>query len=1208
MSRYLRIALLVITLLVAALAQAGGGPAGTLVIYDPDDVVSLAIANHYQRVRGIPERNMLPIAFPGGYNDKTIWDLVEQIRTEIDRRGLKEGLQQIALAGYMPLDSGIKGSGGKFSLASLLYMSPNYSRENPPKRESNTAFRKPPEKPTIALNAYTPIDGRSYWPVSHVGPTHHSALSLQAALASIDRAKAADGGKPDGVIYWPLNGDIRSKTRESQITEVTPLWDKLGIRYVVQDGVWVRNRGDIAGGVVGIAVTDTMQGNRYLPGAWVDHLTSFGGVLWGEWQMPCTDFILAGADGSAGTMGEPYAISAKFPHAHIYTHFRAGASLAEAFWESIGTPFEILPVGDPLMQPYAEFPKGITITAPKSGETIKGTVAISVSQKFYFYKDELPLDISLMIGNQKVSLGGGFGTGGTITNSQKLDTTKLADGWYEMRFVIANPKGVHTESEERREYYINNHGQSVTLTGPKRMDYAGTNRFTVALKGLADATGVTLRANGRTLATLPGAGTMDVPGKLFPCTGDCTLHAVAALPNGQEVWSAPLTVGVDWPAKPATTNPPFGVGMARLRCFADTTLAGFSWETTVPNVMGILPRGNSFTVTAGTPFEPTVVWEKVDFAKKPGIEMACTVYIPEDGIYEFGSEGSSVSLAGALRIDGQELPRMKNGLYGPVRLARGWHAALARAVVTKADFKWTPLLLRGGALGKLTAARPAWCATPGETKLAVTAQPVAAVTGKTAALQAAAPGENAYTWSVVSGPAVGTAHCPDEVAAVTFTPNSTAQSGATTATFTAPGSYLLRAWATAGQAAGYVDVPVTVQAVPTQVAVSAPAAAVQGYPVNIHAVTVDQFGRRIDGQPPVAWNAAPGGTIEKLSGESARFRPGTELGACAITATSGALNGKATMTIAQNQPPKLKQVSYNGVNDRFLQLNAQAEDPEDPRGAGMTAVWTVTKTPAGQTLELATLPYSIFAAKGKPSGPGTYEVRLTVTDIGGATTTETLILPLVFADNGQLIVPPRPNMTPALSGFLTTTVFLQAYGSGMPYTCAWETSADGGTTWTPLPGASDRPNVQFGPLTLQDNNRLFRVKATNAAASIVSGITKLTVVDPPGGLLVMERTVNVREDCGTASVIVHRTLHTKGKVTVKYTVPPIAGLTAAATGTLTWEDGDGADKTIAVPITKNPAKTGNKAFTVQINTPTGGAEITLGQCSVVVADLEAEQK
>ena len=59
-----RLLLIVGLALPALLGWAGGGPTGFVVLYNPDDPVSLAVANHYQQVRGIPEGNMLPLTLP----------------------------------------------------------------------------------------------------------------------------------------------------------------------------------------------------------------------------------------------------------------------------------------------------------------------------------------------------------------------------------------------------------------------------------------------------------------------------------------------------------------------------------------------------------------------------------------------------------------------------------------------------------------------------------------------------------------------------------------------------------------------------------------------------------------------------------------------------------------------------------------------------------------------------------------------------------------------------------------------------------------------------------------------------------------------------------------------------------------------------------------------------------------------------------------
>ncbi len=524
-------------LLILALlpAVAGGGPSGVLVLFDKDDANSLVVANAYQRARGIPERNMIPVAFAESYDDRTLWDLVEYLRAQITARGLAGQVQAFALAGYVPLHGGQDRS--SYSLASALYLSPNFDRAHPLKGADNAAYRLPPAEPTIALNGYTPVREKTYWPVSYVGPTDRAALSAEAAMRVIMRAPAADGSKPGGVIYWPLNGDIRSTTRETEIARTLPLWDALGIKYSLPDGIWLQNRGDIAGGVVGIASLDVNQGNHYLPGAWVDHLTSFGGVLQGDWQMPCTDFLLAGADGSAGTMGEPYAIAEKFPDAHIHTHLRAGASLAEAFWESIGTPYEILPVGDPLLQPYADFPK-ITVKAPRANAVVRGVVRVQATATG---ARALEPALDLFLDGRKVRIGESTEPIKATRRGSELllDTTGLPDGWHELRVAAYNADPVRTQAETAVPILVNNHEQSVKLSGPAQVTYTGTPAFTVTLSHLPKVTGVSLRANGRVLATQPAAGTLALSGTQLPFTGACRVFAVVTLHDGSEVWSAP---------------------------------------------------------------------------------------------------------------------------------------------------------------------------------------------------------------------------------------------------------------------------------------------------------------------------------------------------------------------------------------------------------------------------------------------------------------------------------------------------------------------------------------------------------------------------------------------------------------------------------------------------------------------------------------------
>jgi choice-of-anchor B domain-containing protein len=93
------------------------------------------------------------------------------------------------------------------------------------------------------------------------------------------------------------------------------------------------------------------------------------------------------------------------------------------------------------------------------------------------------------------------------------------------------------------------------------------------------------------------------------------------------------------------------------------------------------------------------------------------------------------------------------------------------------------------------------------------------------------------------------------------------------------------------------------------------------------------------------------------------------------------------------------------------------------------------------------------------------------------------------------------------------------------------------------------------------------------------------------------------ENAGTIEVRVRRTLGRVGAVSVQYAT---AGATAsegsdytAATGTLTWNAGDLADKVIAVPVADDAALESSETFTVTLSALTGGAVLD-GSSSLTV--------
>ncbi len=92
-------------------------------------------------------------------------------------------------------------------------------------------------------------------------------------------------------------------------------------------------------------------------------------------QTPLTEFLKHGAAGASGTVTEPFAIQAKFPTPFIQVNYASGCTLAEAFYQSVTGPYQLLIVGDPLAQPWR---RNFTITdlGLNADAPLSGTVTI----------------------------------------------------------------------------------------------------------------------------------------------------------------------------------------------------------------------------------------------------------------------------------------------------------------------------------------------------------------------------------------------------------------------------------------------------------------------------------------------------------------------------------------------------------------------------------------------------------------------------------------------------------------------------------------------------------------------------------------------------------------------------------------------------------------------------------------------------------------
>ncbi len=385
-----------------------------------------------------------------------------------------------------------------------------------------------------------------YWLSTSLAFTGEWGNSTPEALRALDASIAADGTNPSGTFYFLVNADVRAQTRKGRFDAAVAALRARGRKAQIltagedgQTGVLPVCKDDVLGGVLGISDFNWPEcKSRILPGAIVEHLTSFGAVFGAAGQTKCTAFIRAGAAGSSGTVYEPYALEAKFPVPAIHVHYVDGCSLAESFYESVWGPYQLLVIGDGLARPFASF---ATVKVGSDKWTAKGTIAV---------KPEIAPAKGRPTGTVELWVDGAFVAEGKPGEEIPLDTTTLDDGPHEVRAVAVEADRIETRSSGQAILQVTNGARTVSIDGGGSRP-AAAYESTITVAGHASgATEVVLYAGHRELGRAPatsGAWKIQVPAARLG-VGTTVVQARATGPAGPAARSAFLTLGVDLPA------------------------------------------------------------------------------------------------------------------------------------------------------------------------------------------------------------------------------------------------------------------------------------------------------------------------------------------------------------------------------------------------------------------------------------------------------------------------------------------------------------------------------------------------------------------------------------------------------------------------------------------------------------------------------------
>ena len=284
--------------------------------------------------------------------------------------------------------------------------------------------------------------------------------SVPEALAALRAAAGATGTRPKGTFYFMRNENIRSTVRDWLFPSAVAKLRAMGLAAELEDGIVPLAKPDVMGAVIGAIEYDwKASGSKILPGAICEDFTSAGGILTvGADQTPLTSLIARGAAGSSGTVAEPLAIEEKFPSPFIHVHYARGCTLAEAFYQSVATPYQLLIVGDPLCAPWREQPD-VVIEGLAAGQSVAGRFSLKPSaaplstvpvQGFEFYMDGL----------YRGRLTPGQSAGG--------DAKQMLEGYHEVRVVAITGGPLEERTSTTVPFTVDTSGRKWAISGPEK--------------------------------------------------------------------------------------------------------------------------------------------------------------------------------------------------------------------------------------------------------------------------------------------------------------------------------------------------------------------------------------------------------------------------------------------------------------------------------------------------------------------------------------------------------------------------------------------------------------------------------------------------------------------------------------------------------------------------------------------------------------------
>lgn len=359
--------------------RAGGSGLNVVVVVNQASTNSVALANTYCELRGVPPQNVFRMrTWSGGRVSWTLQEceanLAVPLRQMLVERGLSNQARVVLLS--MDIPYRVMSDTGQNSTTSVLFYGFKPDEDAPANGFPASCSLPAAARYDQALGELPFAEARPAGEGLGTPVMMLTDTALPLAEQALKRAVLADRTFPTNWVYLERTSDTARNVRypdfDNAIFESSVL-GRPAVRRLDSDATSFTGLLGMETGLYAFAVPT----NAFVAGAIADTMTSFaGGLFENLGQTTLFEWLHAGAAASYGTVVEPCNYPAKFPQPMVYFYQGRGFSNIESYYMSVRYPYQGLFVGEPLSAPFAQRATGTWI-GPAEGSVVQGVFPLA---------------------------------------------------------------------------------------------------------------------------------------------------------------------------------------------------------------------------------------------------------------------------------------------------------------------------------------------------------------------------------------------------------------------------------------------------------------------------------------------------------------------------------------------------------------------------------------------------------------------------------------------------------------------------------------------------------------------------------------------------------------------------------------------------------------------------------------------------------------